>query len=124
VRPDRTQVLSKVFGSCGERSRERDESARRGEPQEPASTELKHRKSPSKHRPKTILSLKESLAHPGKKRCGVCHVAVVSFATHHRLLMRGAQNRACGATRSIASACISKNDLRKLMMTDAHQSDG
>src|SRR5262245_11153552 len=37
VRPDGPQVLSKVFGSGGETGRERNESARSGEPQEPAS---------------------------------------------------------------------------------------
>jgi hypothetical protein len=44
VRPDRPQVLSKVFGSCRETGGEGNESTHRSDPQEPASTERKHRK--------------------------------------------------------------------------------
>ena len=81
VRPDRPEVLGKFIGTCGETGGEDDENTRRSEPKEPASTEHGHHRSPSKHRPKTILSLKESLARLSKKRCGFCHFVFVGFAT-------------------------------------------
>ena len=59
VSPNRPQVLYKFIGSCRETDgSEGDESARRGDPQAPASIERVHCRSPSKHRLKTILSLK------------------------------------------------------------------
>jgi len=63
VSPNRPQVLYKFIGSCRETDgSEGDESARRGDPQAPASIERVHCRSPSKHRLKWILSLKKSLA--------------------------------------------------------------
>ena len=124
VRPDRPQVLSKVFGSCRETGGEGNESTRRSEPQEPASTERKHRKSPSKHRPKTILSLKESLAHFGKKRCGVCHTTIVGFATHHVILTRRcASDDAARPSRSRPHA-QERFQMMMMMMSDARESAG
>jgi hypothetical protein len=59
MRPNRPQVLYKFIGSCRETDgSEGDENTRRGDPQAPPSLESVHCRSPSKHRLKTILSLK------------------------------------------------------------------
>ena len=72
VRRDWPKVLGEFIGTCGNTCYGEGESARRSEPQEEASSERIH-DGPSKHRPKTILSLMEIVAYIFNERCGICH---------------------------------------------------
>src|SRR5680860_1414661 len=68
VRPDRPKVLRKFIGECGNTRYGQGEGACRSEPQEPVSSERIHRKSPSRLRPKTILSLRRFLHTSSTRR--------------------------------------------------------